>query len=141
MPRRAKHPCPHPGCGALVEAGHKYCPLHESEHPIRRSEYDKKYDAKRPESHRFYHTARWQRLRNAYIRKHPLCEECMRNGRIAVAKVVDHIVEIKDGGPTTQWSNLQSLCMACHNAKTLKEKENRERKRHSGEGWSQSLAE
>ncbi|MBT3205587.1 MAG: hypothetical protein HOB14_00275 [Gammaproteobacteria bacterium] len=31
---------------------------------------------------------------------------------------VDHIIEIKDGGSQLDERNLQSLCHACHNAKT-----------------------
>ena len=52
-----------------------------------------------------------------YRARHPLCEECERNGRVALAQVVDHIIEIADGGDPVDPSNLQSLCHACHNRK------------------------
>jgi 5-methylcytosine-specific restriction protein A len=37
------------------------------------------------------------------------------------AKVVDHILPIKKGGERFERSNLQSLCVPCHNAKTASE--------------------
>ena len=37
------------------------------------------------------------------------------------ARVVDHITPIKDGGERFCWSNLQPLCISCHNRKTAKE--------------------
>lgn len=37
------------------------------------------------------------------------------------AKVVDHIVPVKQGGERFEGANLQSLCVPCHNAKTASE--------------------
>jgi 5-methylcytosine-specific restriction protein A len=37
------------------------------------------------------------------------------------AKVVDHIVPVKEGGERFERVNLQSLCVPCHNAKTASE--------------------
>jgi 5-methylcytosine-specific restriction protein A len=37
------------------------------------------------------------------------------------ANVVDHIVPVKQGGERFDRSNLQSLCVPCHNAKTASE--------------------
>jgi 5-methylcytosine-specific restriction endonuclease McrA len=39
--------------------------------------------------------------------------------------MVDHIKEIKDGGELTTEENAQSLCAACHNAKTAESKNHR----------------
>jgi 5-methylcytosine-specific restriction enzyme A len=38
-----------------------------------------------------------------------------------MARVVDHVKAIKDGGARLDWSNLQSLCTACHNRKTAED--------------------
>ncbi len=35
------------------------------------------------------------------------------------ASEVDHIIECADGGNFHEWSNLRSLCKACHKTKTL----------------------
>ncbi|MCK4787508.1 MAG: HNH endonuclease [Desulfobacteraceae bacterium] len=55
------------------------------------------------------------------MRKHPTCEECLKDGRIIPAKVVDHITPIKQGGNKYDSDNLQSLCISCHNRKSVEE--------------------
>ena len=69
----------------------------------------------------FYHTPAWRKVRKAYITRHPLCAECERNGVIKQGKVVDHITPIRLGGAQFNWSNLQTLCEKCHNAKSGRE--------------------
>lgn len=70
MPYKQKHPCRHPSSPELVESGKKYCEKHVSLHP----EYI------RSASSRGY-TGKWQRVSKAYLRKHPMCGECMKQGR------------------------------------------------------------
>lgn len=119
MPKASKHPCPHPGCGALVDYGTRYCPAHQPDKTAQ-----KVYDQARPEA-KFYHSARWKRLRAWFLRRHPLCEMCLKDGRVTPSKVVDHIQEIADGGARYDTDNLQALCIACHNSKTAAEKQKR----------------
>ena len=83
----------------------------------RKRRTQREYNATRPGRHTFYSSSEWRRLREWYRARHPLCEECERNGRVALAQVVDHIIEIADGGDPVDPSNLQSLCHACHNRK------------------------
>jgi 5-methylcytosine-specific restriction protein A len=71
--------------------------------------------------HGFYRTAAWRATRAAYLRAHPLCCKCTARGRRVTARVVDHVVPIKDGGARFDWDNLQALCVACHNSKTATE--------------------
>ena len=73
----------------------------------------------------FYTSVRWRRFRDWYIGKHPLCEMCQAEGREVTAVIVDHIVELKDGGAPLDEDNAQSLCRACHNRKTATEKQKR----------------
>jgi hypothetical protein len=40
---------------------------------------------------------------------------------LVAAKVVDHVTPLKDGGERFDASNLQGLCVSCHNAKTARE--------------------
>ena len=66
-----------------------------------------------------YTTQRWQRLRMHKLRQHPLCECCIKIGRIEPATAVDHITPIKGGGePYPGLDGLASLCASCHNLKT-----------------------
>ncbi len=61
----------------------------------------------------------WQKARLGYLRSHPLCVECAKDGRVTAASVVDHIVPHR-GNQTLFWDseNWQALCAEHHNAKT-----------------------
>ena len=111
MPRIPDHPCAHPGCLRLVPRGKKYCDAHIPLHPEAiRSAASRGYDRK------------WQRASKAYLRKHPLCAECERNGQFVVATVVDHIVPHR-GDQHLFWdeNNWRPLCKSCHDRKTGRE--------------------
>ena len=83
----------------------------------------KRYDSifRDKDADSFYHSRAWKRVRGLQLSKYPLCVECGRP-----AKIVDHIVEIKDGGCKLCLDNLQSMCIGCHNKKTSKQKIYRE---------------
>jgi 5-methylcytosine-specific restriction enzyme A len=69
-----------------------------------------------------YNTQRWQRLRKLKLQLHPLCEVCLRVGRIEPAFAVDHRKPINAGGdPYPALDALASLCERCHNSKTRSE--------------------
>lgn len=72
-----------------------------------------------------YDTRAWRRLSDKKRTVNPFCERCLKEGRHVVAKIVDHKVEIKDGGKPYEWSNLESMCYQCHNTKTQDEKDKR----------------
>ena len=72
---------------------------------------------------RFYKTARWLRTREAKLRRDPLCQACLVEGRHTAANHVDHRVPIVDGGAATEDGNLVSLCLPCHSRKTLLERQ------------------
>jgi 5-methylcytosine-specific restriction endonuclease McrA len=67
---------------------------------------------------RFYSTRNWQLIAKAQLARAPVCQGCEE----APAAMVDHITPIKQGGAMCERANLQSLCVACHNAKTGAEK-------------------
>jgi len=73
----------------------------------------------------FYLSVRWRRFRAWYLGKHPLCEQCEREGRLTPADMVDHVIEIKDGGNLTSEENAMSLCWKCHAVKTAEAKNHR----------------
>lgn len=80
--------------------------------------YDKNY--RNQENDKFYHSREWKRVRGLQLSKHPLCIMCSHP-----ASIVDHIVEIQDGGAKLSLTNLQSLCTSCHNTKTQEQKQHR----------------
>jgi 5-methylcytosine-specific restriction protein A len=74
----------------------------------------------------FHSSAKWQRARARYLRKHPVCETCLKDGKVEVAVEVDHIDRIVDGGDPLDPSNLQAICRAHHVAKTTAENAGRD---------------
>jgi len=112
MPIKPKKPCRYPGCPELVENG--YCEKHS------KSTKGRYENSRETATQRGYGT-RWQKLRNSYVKAHPLCEECLRKGLITPVKDVHHKVK-HNGDPVLlyDWDNLESLCRACHNEKTSK---------------------
>jgi 5-methylcytosine-specific restriction protein A len=112
MPTAAPRPCPAPGCHALTSGGH--CPQH-------RRERQRQSDTKTPEERRFYSSARWQKIREAQLRREPLCRPCKANGVVKAAKVADHMVPRRQGGSDAP-ENLQSLCWRCHQQKRQQER-------------------
>jgi len=65
----------------------------------------------------------WQRdqPRDYVLRREPLCRSCAAHGRVTLAVHVDHIWPKHRGG-SDDLANLQPLCEACHEAKTLRER-------------------
>ena len=73
MPTRPKRPCSYPGCPNLTDG--QYCEQHRKE---ARQKYDK-YE-RSPEVNKTYGRA-WKRIRDRYVHKHPLCEQCLKEGK------------------------------------------------------------
>ena len=76
--------------------------------------YDKRYKSKN-----------WRVLREQILMESPLCLNCKDMGRVTPARVVDHIIPVRDGGSFYDPNNLQPLCDRCHNSKSGKESHNR----------------
>lgn len=104
MPMKPKHPCAVRTCPNLTND--RYCDAHKREgwkqlardYP-RPSAVDRGYDAD------------WQKVRNAYIKTHPVCEVCGR----AKTAIVHHIVSVRqDPSRRLDASNLQGVCKSCH---------------------------
>jgi 5-methylcytosine-specific restriction protein A len=118
MPQRAKRPCEQSGCSALVEFG--YCEMHAKPAAQQRERW------RGSAASRGYDAA-WQRLAAAHKRKHPLCADCLKQGRVTAVEEVDHIVPFKgkDDPLRLDPKNLQSLCGPHHRAKTAQQKTER----------------
>jgi len=88
-----------------------------------RKENQKEYNKTRRTGQAFYYSGLWRRVRNRYMRENPLCVECKKKGGyVVVAKIVDHIIPINEGGEALAIDNLQSLCQMHHNQKTARER-------------------
>jgi 5-methylcytosine-specific restriction protein A len=116
MPTKPRHLCVYPLCPNLVEAGRAYCDKHNQ---LKSSNKDKR------SSTAMGYDARWQKARSAYLRENPLCVECLKEGVIKAATIVDH-TEPHKGDMEKFWdqSKWQSLCKRHHDKKTAKENRN-----------------
>ena len=70
---------------------------------------------------KYYGDKRWKQLREWQIRTHPLCQDCLFEGRSVPAEEVHHIRPYGDGKTEEEkWSllldpsNVVSLCKKCH---------------------------
>lgn len=106
MPSRPKRPCSYPGCPNLTDG--QYCEHHRT---TARQQYDR-YE-RDPDINKKYGRA-WKRIRDSYAASHPLCEQCLKEGRLTPVEEVHHIRPVSKGG-THERSNLMSLCQSCHN--------------------------
>ena len=108
MPKAPKRPCRYTGCPNLCDKG-VYCSQHMqfSSDRMRGGAESRGYDA------------RWRKARTAFLQRNPLCNECMKRGKITPATVVDHIIPHR-GDRKLFWdeSNWQPLCKCCHDRKT-----------------------
>lgn len=68
-----------------------------------------------------YKSQRWRALRLDVLQSSPLCCSCQDSGSVKAARVVDHIIPVRQGGSFWDKSNLQPLCDSCHNSKSGKE--------------------
>lgn len=76
------------------------------------------YDAER---RRIYNSERWRKLRKLKFSNDPLCEMCLKAGRITPAEDIHHIRSFMDASTIEErcrlaydYTNLMSLCKKCH---------------------------
>ena len=74
MPRKPKRPCSYPGCPNLTEG--QYCKEHEAAARRQYNKYERSADVNKK-----YGRA-WKRIRDRYAAAHPLCEMCLKEGRL-----------------------------------------------------------
>lgn len=98
-------PCPN-----MTEQGSSYCSEHRPPRALK-------------ETNPFYLTPQWRRFRDSYIRRHPLCEQCLLDGRRDTpSRMVDHVTPLSDGGAKTSDDNAMAMCWKCHGIKTAQNK-------------------
>ena len=85
----------------------------------------KEYEDNRPRyggKSNLYQSKRWRSVRKGYLMKHPICEKCILLDITVQARVLDHIIPIRQGGAVWDKQNWMALCDECHNRKRQKEK-------------------
>ena len=82
MPRKPKRPCSWPGCPNLTEG--RFCEEHQKEENRRYEKYGRD-----PAVRRRYGRA-WKRIRDKYASEHPLCEQCLKEGRYVKTEEIHH---------------------------------------------------
>ncbi len=81
---------------------------------------DKKFTGRKKKfAEDFYKSGAWKACSKSYRDAHPLCEQCLKEGRYTKATVVDHIQPHR-GDSELFWNpdNWQALCKPCHDKKT-----------------------
>lgn len=66
-----------------------------------------------------YNTTEWKKLREVYIKRNPLCEECLSKGKVTPATSVHHKESPFSKGSVNNhllldYDNLMSVCHECH---------------------------
>jgi len=112
MADRALSFCKWPGCNALAHG--PYCDEHKPMHDEQVQQSSAEYNRSRGSAAAQGYDARWQAVRLAYMRQHPLCEVCLEHGDTTPAWGVHHKVALKQNGARLDPNNLQSVCFACH---------------------------
>lgn len=107
---------------ALSDDGGRHCARHAA---ARREQEAKRRQAAKIGSAEwawFYRTAEWRDMREAFLRRNPLCADCGELGAVVAATQLDHIKPHR-GDPhlMRSRSNLQGLCHSCHSRKTARE--------------------
>ena len=67
-----------------------------------------------------YNNTEWRKLRDTYIKEHPLCEDCLDKGKVVPAEDIHHIRSPFQNGECNKallldYNNLMALCKQCHN--------------------------
>lgn len=113
MPYAPKRGCRYPGCRARAEEG-AYCPAHTPKRPAWENA-----DENRGTAAQRGYDGKWRRAREGFLAAHPLCTDCLKEGRHTAATIVDHITPHR-GDKRLFWdkNNWQPLCGRHHALKT-----------------------
>lgn len=102
-------------CGKVTDDGSKYCESHKA----KKEESVRLYDKRRGSPSKRGYNYSWVNFRKHYLREHPLCVVCEREGRITPASEIHHIKRLRDGGDKFTDDNLMPLCHSCHSRITM----------------------
>lgn len=116
LPYKKLKPCNYSGCDQLTDE--VYCKDHKIIKDAIRQETHSFYNRHRSKDDTdFYKSKEWKKTSNLIkIRDLGLCQQCKREGRTTFADMVHHKIPLqKRWDLRLDWSNLESLCIDCHN--------------------------
>ena len=66
-----------------------------------------------------YNNTAWRKMRDTYMKEHPICEKCLEKGKITPAVDIHHKRSPFQGGEVNyalllDYDNLMALCKDCH---------------------------
>lgn len=86
---------------------------------------NKRTIARKPTSRQdWYKTRAWKKVRGQKLLTDPVCEVHKSVGMLidcTINSPVDHIIQLSEGGATTDERNLMTLCTTCHERKSSME--------------------
>jgi len=106
LPKKPLQACKKTGCTNLTSES--FCADHAKQEK-------KRHDATRKNSYQRGYDKQWQKVRKAKTNNDPLCEECLKHGKIIPVEVVHHVIPISER-PDLRLAiwNLMSLCTMHH---------------------------
>ena len=70
-------------------------------------------------SYRRGYNSAWKVVRQQHMADHPLCEDCLKEGKYVPMQDVHHIIKLADRPDLRDdATNLMSLCHSCHSKRT-----------------------
>ena len=87
----------------------------------KRNSFERKETDMRQLRKKAYNTTEWRKLREVYMREHPICEKCLEKGKITPAEDIHHKISPFRGGEVNyglllDHDNLMAVCKECHAA-------------------------
>lgn len=89
--------------------------------------YERKETDMRKLRQQAYQNSTWRKLRDTYMHSHPICEECLKQGKVTPAEDIHHKRSPFKGGEINYSllldpENLMALCKDCHAEQHNKER-------------------
>lgn len=86
------HICAYPGCQEAIPLSEKYCARHKEKGKEQAEEREARRKRFKGSSAERGYGSKWRKRRAAFLKEHPLCEECLKRGLLVKATDVDHII-------------------------------------------------
>ena len=86
------HICAYPGCQEAIPLSDKYCARHKEKGKEQAAEREARRKRFKGSSAERGYGSKWRKRRAAFLKEHPLCEECLKRGLLVKATDVDHII-------------------------------------------------
>jgi 5-methylcytosine-specific restriction protein A len=79
---------------------------------------DRQQAESKAERDEFYNRARWRTLRAEFLKRSPVCVDCLERNEVTPATIPHHVQErLARPDLAYSWSNLVALCNQCHTSR------------------------